>query len=181
MQAPRISSGSASAPPSKARRTWSSSAASPIRSASNAPRAWRRARCCACSTGSTPSASRAAEALPPLLDAVAASGRPVLWACDPMHGNTLKTAAGTKTRPLELVFAELRAFFALAGPRAGGVHVEMTGRNVTECTGGETRLTEADLADRYHSHCDPRLNPAQAMELAELVAKELAGRIPVLA
>ena len=125
-------------------------------------------------------AGRIEAALPPLLDAVAASGRPVLWACDPMHGNTLRTAAGTKTRPLELIFAELRAFFALAGARAGGVHVEMTGRDVTECTGGEARLTEADLADRYHTHCDPRLNPAQAMELAELVARELAGRIPVL-
>jgi 3-deoxy-7-phosphoheptulonate synthase len=126
-------------------------------------------------------AGQIADALPPLLEAVTATGRPVLWACDPMHGNTLKTAAGTKTRPLELIFAELRAFFALAGPRAGGVHVEMTGRDVTECTGGETRLTEADLADRYHTHCDPRLNAAQAMELAELVARELAARIPVLA
>lgn len=126
-------------------------------------------------------ASRIAAALPPLLDAVKASGRPVLWACDPMHANTLRTAAGTKTRPLELIFAELGGFFAAAGERAGGVHLEMTGRNVTECTGGETRLTEADLAERYHSHCDPRLNPAQAMELAERVARELAGRIPVLA
>jgi len=117
--------------------------------------------------------------LPPLMDAVKASGRPVLWACDPMHGNTLRTAAGTKTRPLEAIFAELEAFFAIAGPRAGGVHLEMTGRNVTECTGGGTRLTEADLADRYHTHCDPRLNADQAMELAELVARELAGRIPV--
>jgi len=126
-------------------------------------------------------AKRIGEALPPLLGAVAESGRPVLWACDPMHGNTLRTAAGTKTRPLELIFAELKAFFGLAGARAGGVHVEMTGRNVTECTGGEARLTEADLADRYHTHCDPRLNADQAMELAELVANELAGRIPVLA
>jgi 3-deoxy-7-phosphoheptulonate synthase len=112
--------------------------------------------------------------LPPLIAAVSASGRPVLWACDPMHGNTLRTAAGTKTRPLERIFAELKAFFAAAGGRAGGVHVEMTGRHVTECTGGETPLTEADLTDRYHSHCDPRLNPAQAMELAGLVAAELA-------
>jgi 3-deoxy-7-phosphoheptulonate synthase len=111
-------------------------------------------------------------ALPPLLDAV--QGRPVLWACDPMHGN--------KTRPLELVFAELSAFFAIAGDKAGGIHLEMTGRDVAECTGGETRLTEADLADRYHSHCDPRLNPAQALELALLVARQLAARrMPVLA
>jgi 3-deoxy-7-phosphoheptulonate synthase len=123
---------------------------------------------------------RAGALLPPLIEAVKGSGRPVLWACDPMHGNTLRTAAGTKTRPLERIFAELKGFFAAAGARGGGVHLEMTGRHVTECTGGETPLTEADLADRYHSHCDPRLNPAQAMELAELVAAELAEltRVP---
>jgi len=126
-------------------------------------------------------AGRAADLLPPLVHAMKVSGRPVLWACDPMHGNTLRTAAGTKTRPLERIFAELEAFFAILGGKAGGVHVEMTGRHVTECTGGETPLTEADLADRYHSHCDPRLNPDQAMELAELVAGELAGRVCALA
>jgi 3-deoxy-7-phosphoheptulonate synthase len=125
-------------------------------------------------------AERVADLLPPLIEAVAASGRPVLWACDPMHANTLRTAAGTKTRPLELIFAELRAYFAAAGAAAGGVHLEMTGRPVTECTGGETPLTEADLADRYHTHCDPRLNPDQAMELAELVSEALANeaRVP---
>jgi 3-deoxy-7-phosphoheptulonate synthase len=129
-------------------------------------------------------AGRVRAALPLLLDAVRASGRPVLWACDPMHGNTLRTAAGTKTRPLEAIFAELEGFFAAcaaAGVHGGGIHVEMTGRNVTECTGGGTRLTEADLAERYHSHCDPRLNPGQAMELAELVAGKLSERVPVLA
>ena len=124
-------------------------------------------------------ASGVASLLPPLMDAVKASGRPALWACDPMHGNTLRTAAGTKTRPLEAIFAELEAFFAIAGARASGVHLEMTGRDVAECTGGGTRLTEADLADRYHTHCDPRLNADQAMELAELVARELAGRIRI--
>jgi len=116
--------------------------------------------------------------LPPLLDAVRAAGRPVLWTCDPMHGNTLRTAAGTKTRPLARILAELEGFFATAaaaGVAGGGIHIEMTGRNVTECTGGGTRVTEADLADRYHTHCDPRLNPAQAMEVADLVARELAG------
>jgi len=126
---------------------------------------------------------RVAMSLPPLLDAVRASGRPVLWACDPMHGNTLRTAAGTKTRPLERILAELEGFFAAAaaaGVRGAGIHIEMTGRNVTECTGGGARLTEADLADRYHTHCDPRLNPAQAMELAELVAGALAERVTVL-
>jgi len=125
-------------------------------------------------------AALAGDLLPPLITAVRASGRPALWACDPMHGNTLRTAAGLKTRPLELIFAELEAFFAAAGRAAGGVHVEMTGRNVTECTGGETPLTEAGLADRYHTHCDPRLNPDQAMELAALVAGALAkeARVP---
>jgi len=126
-------------------------------------------------------AARIGALLPPLVEAVAASGRPVLWASDPMHGNTLRTAAGTKTRPLELIVAELDAFFAALGSRAGGVHLEMTGGDVTECTGGETRLTEADLADRYHTHCDPRLNPAQALELAGLVARRLGGRMPILA
>ncbi|HEV7659875.1 MAG TPA: 3-deoxy-7-phosphoheptulonate synthase class II [Allosphingosinicella sp.] len=121
---------------------------------------------------------RVKDLLPPLLAGVRAAGRPVLWACDPMHGNTLRTAAGTKTRPLEHILAELEGFFAAtrAADVAGvGVHIEMTGRDVTECTGGGDMLTETDLADRYHSHCDPRLNPAQAMELAELVARELAG------
>jgi 3-deoxy-7-phosphoheptulonate synthase len=119
--------------------------------------------------------------LPPLIEAVRGTGRPVLWACDPMHGNTLRTAAGTKTRPLECIFAELKGFFAVSGSKGRGIHIEMTGRHVTECTGGETPLTEADLADRYHSHCDPRLNPGQAMELAELVAAELAESTRVVA
>ena len=116
-------------------------------------------------------------ALPPLLRAVAAEGHPVLWACDPMHGNTERTASGYKTRPLGRILGELRAFFAAAraeGVRGGGIHVEMTGRDVTECTGGADPVTEEDLAARYHTHCDPRLNRAQAMEVAELVAAELA-------
>jgi 3-deoxy-7-phosphoheptulonate synthase len=116
-------------------------------------------------------------ALPPLIRAVAAAGHPVLWTCDPMHGNTVRTASGYKTRPLGRILGELRAFFASArseGVRGGGVHVEMTGHDVTECTGGADPVTEADLAARYHTHCDPRLNRGQAMELAELVATELA-------
>jgi 3-deoxy-7-phosphoheptulonate synthase len=120
---------------------------------------------------------RVETALPPLLRAVAAEGHPVLWACDPMHGNTERTASGYKTRPLGRILGELRAFFAAArteGVRGGGIHVEMTGRDVTECTGGADPVTEADLAARYHTHCDPRLNRAQAMEVAELVAAELA-------
>ena len=116
-------------------------------------------------------------ALPPLLRAVAAEGHPVLWTCDPMHGNTVRTASGYKTRPLGRILGELRAFFAAAlgeGVRGGGIHVEMTGRDVTECTGGAHPVTEQDLAARYHTHCDPRLNRGQALEVAELVAGHLA-------
>ena len=122
-------------------------------------------------------AAEVERALPPLLRAVAAEGHPVLWTCDPMHGNTVRTESGYKTRPLGRILGELRAFFAAAraeGVRGGGIHVEMTGRDVTECTGGADPVTEADLAARYHTHCDPRLNRAQAMEVAELVASELA-------
>jgi 3-deoxy-7-phosphoheptulonate synthase len=116
-------------------------------------------------------------ALPPLLRAVAAEGHPVLWACDPMHGNTVRTASGTKTRPVARILGEVLAFFAecrTEGVFGGGIHVEMTGRDVTECTGGADRVTERDLQSRYHTHCDPRLNRGQATELAELVADELA-------
>jgi 3-deoxy-7-phosphoheptulonate synthase len=116
-------------------------------------------------------------ALPPLLRAVAAEGHPVLWACDPMHGNTVRTASGFKTRPVARILGEVRSFFEACraeGVRGGGIHVEMTGRDVTECTGGADRVTERDLHSRYHTHCDPRLNRGQAIELAELVAEELA-------
>jgi 3-deoxy-7-phosphoheptulonate synthase len=117
--------------------------------------------------------------LPPLLRAVRAEGHPVLWSCDPMHGNTIKASNGYKTRPLARIFAEVSAFFAICRSEdalPGGVHVEMTGRNVTECTGGLTAVTEQNLADRYHTHCDPRLNPTQAMELAGLLAETLRKR-----
>jgi len=116
-------------------------------------------------------------ALPPLLRAVAAESQPVLWACDPMHGNTVEAANGYKTRPMARILGELVAFFGACraeGVRGGGVHVEMTGRDVTECTGGAHPVSERDLAARYHTHCDPRLNRAQALELAGLVAAELA-------
>jgi 3-deoxy-7-phosphoheptulonate synthase len=116
-------------------------------------------------------------ALPPLLRAVAGDGQPVLWACDPMHGNTVKAANGYKTRPMAHILGELGAFFAACrseGVRGGGVHVEMTARDVTECTGGAGAVTERDLAARYHTYCDPRLNRGQALELADLVAAELA-------
>jgi len=115
--------------------------------------------------------------LAPLIRAVLREGRPALWSCDPMHGNTVETGSGLKTRRLEDVFAELEAFFAATaaeGAAPGGIHVELTGRDVVECTGGASAVSDADLGERYDSHCDPRLNSAQAMELAGLVARLLA-------
>jgi len=100
----------------------------------------------------------------------------VVISCDPMHGNTIKSASGYKTRPFERILQEVEAFFEVCrteGVHAGGIHVEMTGKNVTECTGGARAISDADLSDRYHTHCDPRLNAEQAIELAFLVAEEL--------
>jgi len=117
--------------------------------------------------------------LPPLLRAVRREGASVVWLCDPMHGNTVTTAANVKTRSFDAILTEVKRFFdahAAEGTIAGGVHVEMTGRNVTECTGGAHRLTEADLATAYETNCDPRLNAEQALELAFLVAQELKAR-----
>ncbi len=121
--------------------------------------------------------------LPPLVRAVKASGHPVIWSCDPMHGNVIKSASGYKTRPFERILAEVRGFFAVhraEGTFAGGIHIEMTGQNVTECTGGAVAVTDEGLADRYHTHCDPRLNAAQSLEmaflLAEMLNQELAER-----
>jgi 3-deoxy-7-phosphoheptulonate synthase len=114
--------------------------------------------------------------LPSLIRAVKREGRKVLWVCDPMHGNTIKTASGYKTRPTERIASEIRSFFAVhrgEGTFAGGVHLEMTGKNVTECTGGARAISEEDLHDRYHTYCDPRLNAEQAVELAFLVAELL--------
>ncbi len=121
--------------------------------------------------------------LPPLLRAVARAGRKVVWLCDPMHGNTISTAAKVKTRSFDSILAEVRGFFdahAAEGTWAGGVHVEMTGQNVTECVGGAHRLTEADLGDRYETFCDPRLNAEQSLELAFLIAEELKSRRALL-
>jgi 3-deoxy-7-phosphoheptulonate synthase len=121
-------------------------------------------------------AGKVGEGLPGLIRAVQAEGRAVAWSCDPMHGNTIKSASGYKTRPFERVLAEVREFFAVhaaEGSYAGGIHVEMTGQNVTECTGGVQAITDDGLADRYHTHCDPRLNASQALELAFLLAEEL--------
>jgi 3-deoxy-7-phosphoheptulonate synthase len=118
--------------------------------------------------------------LPKLVRAVKASGHPVIWSCDPMHGNVVKAANGYKTRPFERILAEVRGFFAVhraEGTFGGGIHIEMTGQNVTECTGGAVDVTEHSLADRYHTHCDPRLNAAQSLELAFLLAEMLNQEI----
>ena len=117
--------------------------------------------------------------LPPLLRAVKRAGKRVVWLCDPMHGNTISTVSKLKTRNFDSILAEVRGFFDAhqqEGTWAGGVHVEMTGREVTECVGGAHRLTEADLGERYETFCDPRLNAEQALELAFLVAEELKAR-----
>ena len=114
--------------------------------------------------------------LPKLVRAVTREGHPVVWSCDPMHGNTMQAATGYKTRPFERILAEVRGFFAVhraEGTHAGGIHAEMTGQNVTECTGGAVDVTEQNLADRYHTHCDPRLNASQSLELAFLLAEML--------
>ena len=127
-------------------------------------------------------------ALPRLVRAVTREGHPVVWSCDPMHGNVVKAANGYKTRPFERILAEVRGFFAVhraEGTHAGGIHAEMTGQNVTECTGGAVDVTEQSLADRYHTHCDPRLNASQSLELAFLLAEmlnaEMADRRKVAA
>jgi 3-deoxy-7-phosphoheptulonate synthase len=114
--------------------------------------------------------------LPALVRAVKREGHPVVWSCDPMHGNTIKAATGYKTRPFDRILAEVRGFVAVhraEGTVAGGIHTEMTGQNVTECTGGAIDVTEQTLADRYHTHCDPRLNASQSLELAFLLAEML--------
>src|SRR3546814_5621905 len=93
--------------------------------------------------------------LPKLVRAVKREGREVVWSCDPMHGNVIKSASGYKTRPFERILAEVRGFFAVhraEGTHGGGIHAEMTGQNVTECTGGAVAITDAGLADRYHTH-----------------------------
>jgi len=114
--------------------------------------------------------------LPPLIRALEREGRVVVWTCDPMHGNTIKSSSGYKTRPFERILAEVRSFFAIhrgLGTHAGGIHLEMTGQNVTECLGGLQDISESDLSSRYQTHCDPRLNATQALELAFLLADEL--------
>ena len=117
--------------------------------------------------------------LPRLIKAVQEEGANVVWTCDAMHGNTIKSSSGYKTRPFESVLREVREFFdvhAAEGTVPGGVHFEMTGQDVTECTGGVRAVSDEDLSDRYHTACDPRLNASQSLELAFLVAEELSAR-----
>lgn len=124
-------------------------------------------------------AGKVGEHLPRLIRAVEEEGAKVVWTCDPMHGNTIKSATGFKTRPFDSVLREVREFFAIhkaEGTIPGGVHFEMTGKDVTECTGGVRAVTEEDLSSRYHTACDPRLNASQALELAFLVSEELSDR-----
>ncbi|GGH47627.1 3-deoxy-7-phosphoheptulonate synthase class II [Frigidibacter albus] len=124
-------------------------------------------------------AGKVGDHLPRLIQTVQSEGANVVWSCDPMHGNTIKAASGYKTRPFESVLREVREFFGIhkaEGTIPGGVHFEMTGKDVTECTGGVRAVTDEDLSSRYHTACDPRLNASQALELAFLVAEELNDR-----
>jgi len=121
-------------------------------------------------------AGKVGDHLPRLIRTVQEEGASVVWSCDPMHGNTIKSSTGYKTRPFESVLREVREFFAIHQAEStvpGGVHFEMTGKDVTECTGGLRAVTDEDLSDRYHTACDPRLNASQSLELAFLVAEEL--------
>ncbi|WP_322865865.1 class II 3-deoxy-7-phosphoheptulonate synthase [Aquicoccus sp. G2-2] len=123
-------------------------------------------------------AGKVGEHLPRLIRTVQQEGANVLWVCDPMHGNTIKSSSGYKTRPFQAVRSEVQEFFSVhksEGTIPGGVHFEMTGQDVTECTGGVRAVTDEDLSSRYHTACDPRLNASQSLELAFLVAEELTA------
>ena len=114
--------------------------------------------------------------LPKLIRRIKKEGLNVIWSCDPMHGNTIKSTTGFKTRPFNKVLNEVKNVFAVhqsESSYAGGLHIEMTGQNVTECTGGAKNISEQDLSSRYHTHCDPRLNADQALELAFLISDEI--------
>src|SRR5690606_21387732 len=129
-------------------------------------------------------ATRIGECLPPLLEAVRREGRRVLWVCDPMHGNTESASNGYKTRRFASIRAELEQAFdlhAAAGTRLGGVHLELTGENVTECTGGARALTDADLERAYRSTVDPRLNYEQSLEIAMLIVRKQSSLAQPLA
>ena len=121
-------------------------------------------------------ANKVEEFLPKLIKAVKKEGLNVVWSCDPMHGNTIKATSGLKTRPFDSVLKEVKNVFAIhqaEGSYAGGLHVEMTGQDVTECTGGAQKISDSDLSNRYRTHCDPRLNASQALELAFLISEEI--------
>ncbi len=125
-------------------------------------------------------AGKVADLLPPLVQKVKDEGRSVIWSCDPMHGNTVKSSNGYKTRKFEDILSEIKSFLKVhksLGTYAGGIHFEMTGQDVTECLGGNQKISELDLKNRYHTHCDPRLNSSQSLELAFLIASELQGEI----
>lgn len=116
------------------------------------------------------------EKLTPLVRAIEKEGRHVVWSCDPMHGNTITSSSGYKTRPFDNILSEVKGFFEVhknEGTHPGGIHIEMTGQDVTECVGGAKSIGDEDLSSRYHTHCDPRLNANQALELAFLISDEL--------
>jgi 3-deoxy-7-phosphoheptulonate synthase len=124
-------------------------------------------------------ADNVAERLPPILEAVSAAGHPVVWACDPMHGNTYAAPNGRKTRHFDDIVREIAGFVAAcrtAGAWPGGIHIELTGDNVTECLGGGDELSDADLDARYETACDPRLNGRQSLDLAFRLAELITGR-----
>lgn len=126
-------------------------------------------------------ADKVGEGMPKLIQAIEREGKKVLWSCDPMHGNTITSGGGYKTRPVDAVLKEMKQFFQVhksEGTYAGGVHLEMTGKNVTECLGGSFEITEENLQSRYHTHCDPRLNADQSLELAFLIADTLREAHP---
>ncbi|HFB54064.1 MAG TPA: 3-deoxy-7-phosphoheptulonate synthase class II [Sulfurimonas autotrophica] len=121
-------------------------------------------------------ANKVGEHMPQLIRAIEREGLNVVWSCDPMHGNTIKSSNNYKTRPVDDILTEMKQFFQVhkaEGTFGGGVHLEMTGKNVTECIGGSFTVTEEDLSSRYHTHCDPRLNADQSLELAFLIADSL--------
>ncbi len=121
-------------------------------------------------------ANKVEDLLPPLVELVKKEGRNVVWSCDPMHGNTIKAKGGLKTRKFDDILNEIKSFFNVhrsLGTYGGGIHFEMTGQDVTECLGGNQKISEIDLQERYHTHCDPRLNSSQSLELAFLISEEL--------
>jgi 3-deoxy-7-phosphoheptulonate synthase len=125
-------------------------------------------------------AGKIEDLLPSLVERVKAEGKNVIWSCDPMHGNTVKSSNGYKTRKFDDILSEIKSFLQIhksVGTFAGGIHFEMTGQNVTECLGGNQEISEIDLKNRYHTHCDPRLNSSQSLELAFLIAEQLQDSI----